>query len=57
MRSKKSTKKKTKITKEDQYKMLRKARRELDPPLPPATVHQTDKKDQKRNNTIKEWED
>ena len=37
--------------------MWRRARRELDPPLPPATVHKTDKKDKKRANTIKEWED
>lgn len=48
---------KTKITAEDQYKMLRKARRELDPPLPPATVHKTDKKDKIRKNTVKEWEE
>ena len=51
------SKKKLTITKEDIYKMRRKARRELDPPLPPATVHKTDKKDKKRNNNIKRWED
>ena len=55
--AKKRKKSLDKITPEEQYKMWRWARRELDPPLPPATIHKTDKKDKKRANTIKEWED
>lgn len=58
--AKKRKKSLDKITTEEQYKMWRRARRELDPPLPPATVHKTDKKDKKdkkRANTIKEWGD
>lgn len=46
-----------KITPEQQYKMWRRARRELDPPLPPATVHKTAKKDKKRSNTVREWDE
>lgn len=45
-----------KITPEQQYKMWRRARRELDPPLPPAAVHKTDKKDKKRSNTVRDWD-
>ncbi len=47
-----------KITPEDQYKMLRRARRLLDPKPAPGGTHKTDKKDieEKKSNTIKEWE-
>jgi len=49
---------KKKVTKDDLLKMWRKAKRELDPKLLPATINKTSKKDkaEKQKNTIKEWE-
>ena len=49
---------KTKITKEDLYKMLRKARRELDPKPAPGGAHKTSKRDkqEKKSNTVRREE-
>jgi hypothetical protein len=44
-----------KITKDQIYKMIRKARRELDPKQPTPKVHRTSKRDhaQRKKNTVR----